>query len=702
VARSAYEMRSEVPALDSDSRRYSAYSDSSANQPRKEITLHDLMVIYRRRRKLIYSVVAGLFLLAAVYCIFATRRYESVATIQVQGKNQDGLGLDTMAGDTSAADNDALTESITITTEASILQSDTLALKTIEDLNMEGTKDFKPHWNPISWVMGMLSPSGVGDPAHASLEDSPQRRRRALLVFSNHLTVKPVPGTRLLDITYLSPDPKLAAAVVNKLTQLLIDYSFQTRFDATNQAAGWLSSQLNDLRQQSEQMQRQVSDMESKSGVYSVGTVDSNGHDQTYSDTLDKLQQTTNALSQAEQSRILRGAILHAAQSGDAEMLSGLAGNTANGSNTNNTLTLIQNLRSQEATQEADLHQAELKYGSAYPKLNELRGNISALKNSIQQEVDRLRARAQSDYDDAVRAEAETRAQYNGLKGQADTLNSKSIDLAIARQEAGQSSGLYQELLKKFKEAGVLEGLKGSAITVVDPGRIPGKPSKPNIPLYLGIAIVAGFFFGCGLALVTDTMDTKINTIGEVERISAGNLLGVTPTFDPKLLSSSYNGTPQLASIEDPRSPFIEAARTIRTEIFLKGGSERSRVVLVTSSIPGEGKTVLSANLAVLFAQSNKKVLLIDTDLRLGALQSALNLPPAKGLRFIPSPACPISTRSSRARFRTIPRNCWARMPSDSGSPCGARNTTTSFSTRRRFCRSPILSPWPRSAISRC
>jgi succinoglycan biosynthesis transport protein ExoP len=454
----------------------------------------------------------------------------------------------------------------------------------------------------------------------------------ALLVFGNSLKVKPSPGTRLIAISYLSSDPKVSAAVVNTLIESLIDYSFQTRFDATNQAAGWLSGQLSDLRQQSESLQRQVTDLESKSGVYSIGTVDAQGRTQSYSDVLDKLQSATTAVSQAEQNRILRGAILHAAENGDAEMLSGLAGNSLNGAAVNSSLTVIQNLRGQQATEQATLQQAEAKYGRAYPKLDELRGNVAGIQRSIDQEIERLKGRAKSDYDNAVQTENDNRNQYNSLKAQADTLNNKSVNFAIVRQEADQSRELYQELLKKFKEAGLLEGLKGSTITVVDPGRIPGKPAKPNIPLYMAIAIVGGFFLGCCLALFADTMDSKINTIDEVERISNGNLLGITPLFDAKLAASNGNGAPPLASLEDPQSLFIEAARALRTEILLKSSGEPSKVILVTSSVPGEGKTVLSANLAVLLAQSSKKVLLVDTDLRLGAMHTALNLPPGTGL----------------------------------------------------------------------
>ncbi len=629
----SHQMESEVKALGSNFLRESPVGDSTVNYARKELTLRDLTVIYRRRRKVIYGVVVGLGLLAAIYCVFCTRRYEATGTIQVQSKSQDGLGLESIAGGSVEGDTDSLAANMDLQTQANILQSDTLALTTIEDLHMEGTEDFKPHWNPIGWALGLLSPSGVADSSNATLENAPQRRRRALAVFSNHLKVKPLPGTRLIEISYLSPDPKLAAAVVNKLTQSLIDYSFQTRFDVTNQAAGWLSGQLGDLRQQSEQLQKQVNDLESRSGVYSLGTVDSQGRNQTYSDVLEKLQQATTAVSQAEQNRILRGAIVHAADSGDAEMLSGLAGNSMNGAAVNNSLTVIQNLRGQEATEQATLQQAEAKYGRAYPKLEELRGNIAGLQRSIQQEIERLKGRAKSDYDDAVGAEAETRSQYNGLKAQADTLNNKSIDFAILRQEADQSRDLYQELLKKFKEAGVLEGLKGSTITVVDPGRIPGKPARPNIPLYMAIAIAGGFFIGCCLALVVEAMDNKINTIADVERISGGNLIGATPFFAKlNLAPSSYEGAPCLASLDDPRSPFIESARAIRTEILLKGKGDFPKVILVTSSVPGEGKTILSANLAVLLAQSRKEVLLIDTDLRLGALHIALNLPSGTGI----------------------------------------------------------------------
>lgn len=601
------------------------------SNPNHELTLQDLAVVYRRRRTVIYGTVAVLGLLAAIYCVFSTRRYEATGTVQVQDKSQDRLGLENMTGGSADTTSDALAANINIQTQANILQSDTLALKTIEDLHLEGTQDFKPRWSPIGWILGLFSPKGAADPPNASLEDSPKRRQRVLSIFSHNLSAQLVSGTRLIKVVYTNPDPKLAAAVVNKLMQSLIGYSFQAHYDATNQAATWLSSQLSDLRQQSETLRRQVADLENKSGVYSLGTVNPQGSDQSYSGVLDRLQQATTALSQAEQNRILRGAILQAADNGDAEMLSGLAGNTANGAAVSNTLSLIQNLRSQEATQQAALQQAETKFGPAYPRLQELRSNIAGLQQSIQQEIERLKQRARTDYEDATRNEAATRIEYDKAKAQADTLNDKSVEFTILRQEADESEKLYQTLLERFKEAGVLESLSTSAITVVDPARVPYKPTKPNIPLVMLAAIAGGFLLGSCIALVIDMMDSKINTIEEVERISGDNLFGVTPAFNANHVFPIEGPIP-LATLGDPHSQFIEATRAIRTEIFLKGEDETSKVILVTSSIPGEGKTTLSANLAVLLAQSSKKVLLIDTDLRIGHLRTLLNLPSGTGL----------------------------------------------------------------------
>ena len=135
-------------------------------------------------------------------------------------------------------------------------------------------------------------------------------------------------GTRLIEVDYLDPDPELASAVVNQLVQELVDYTFETRYKATEAASASLSKQLAELRMRSENLQAQVAQMQRDSGIYSIGTTDAQGRQQAYSAVLDQFQRAATTLSDASQNRILKEAIYQAAKSGDAEMLSSLAGNS--------------------------------------------------------------------------------------------------------------------------------------------------------------------------------------------------------------------------------------------------------------------------------------------------------------------------------------------------------------------------------------
>ena len=596
-----------------------------------EPTLRDLVQIYRRRRAVVYGITAIICILTAFYCIVCTRRYEATSTIQVQKEGADIGGIeDLLSSGAGGGGDDPLSANIEIQTQTSILQSDTLALRTIDALKMEQTQDFRSHFNLIGWVFGKISPSGAADSAGADLSNSPRRRGKALAIFAKNLKVKPISGTRIIEIDYTNPDPNLAAAVVNSLTHGLADYGYQTRYDATSSASKWLGDQLGDLRKSSEDLQGKVVGLQRQSGVYSLGTVDATGKEQAYSGVLDQLQQATAALALAQQNRILRGAIARAAESGDAEMLSGLAGNSVGlaGSGAGNSLALIQALRQQETAQAAALKQTQEKFGSAYPKLAEMQSNLSQIQQSIQDEIGRLRKRAESDDAVATQTEAKIRQTYDQAKNRADVLNDKAIEYVIVKQEAEQSRNLYEDLLKRLKEAGVVQGLKSSNITIVDPGRAPGQPKTPNVPVYMAIAIFGGWVIGCFCGFLVHTLDNRIDTVHDLEAILKHSPLGVLPEMP---LPSIAKGKGVLA-LADPTSTYVEALRAVRSALLLSRTGAPPKVILITSSIAGEGKSFCSLNLAGLLAQSGRRTLLVDTDLRRGTLRKRLDLPHGPGL----------------------------------------------------------------------
>jgi len=616
----------------------------------RELTIADLWKIFVRRRLIIVGSVLVMFSLAVVISILRPRRYEASGQLQVQKESMDGLGLSSMIGD--AGGGDALDGNITIQTQATILQSDTLSLRVIKDLNLESTKDFKPKFNPIGWATGLLAPKGTRDPENASLEDSPGRRTHASLVFSSNLHVKPIAGTRLIEITYFSSDPKLAASVVNDLIRALTDYSFQTRYNATSQASDWLRGQLSDLRKESEDLQTKVVSLQRDSGVYTLGGgIETEGKSQAgtgiYSSVLDRLQQSTASLTQAESNRILKGAVYQAVKSGDAELISGLAGNSTlagSSSGLGNSLSLIQSLRLQQATLQGQLDELAAKFGPAYPKLAEIRGNLGAIDQAIKSEIGRVAERSKTDYAVAQTIEASARTVFDEEKKQADSLNDKAIEYTIVGQEAAQSRTLYESLLGHLKEAGVLEGLRSTNITVVDPARIPSKPAKPNVPLYLAASIGLGLFVGCGAAFAVDLQDNKIHSLGELESQTGHMAFGVLPYYAKKSFQLDAGDSTQplsdpsplayggVIALEQPHAPYVEALRALRTSLLLSRGGAPPKVVLITSSIASEGKTTLALNLAITLAQHGKTVLLVDADLRRPTLHKKLNITSGVGL----------------------------------------------------------------------
>ncbi len=621
-------------------------------------TVGDLLDIFRRRRLLMAAIFLGTFTLAMVAFFSATRLYKGSAEIQVQKGSADTIGLDGMRGGGGDAGEDAMESNITLQTEAQILQSESLALSVIKTLNLDKTPDFHPRGSPIGWVLGLFAPKGTKDPSNVPLSDAPGRRSSAVKMFESRLKVKPISGTRLIDIEYYSSDPHTAAAVVNLLVKDLMDYNFETRHVATASASGWLGNQLSDLKKQTETLQAHLVDLEKGSGIFTLGQTDSQGRSQTYTPLLDQLQASTAQLSQAESARVLKGALYQVVKTGDPELISGLAGNaTASGASSGltNSLTLLQGLRAQEAETQAELDQTTDKFGSAYPKVGELKAKLAGTQQSIQSEIHRIAGRVKNDYTVAQDVENKDRVTYQQQKAQASAINSKAIDYEITRQEVQQSQDLYGSLLRRLKEADLMAGLRSSNITIVDSASTPARPSKPNPILYIGGGLAGGLFFACCVGLFRDSTDNRIQSIGDIPSLPVAPPIAFLPfhrragarwlsaerddrsgqTFGGIATGNLNDNGPTraLVAADEPRAAYTEALRGLRTALTHSvDGQPAPQVVLITSSLPGEGKSMLSLNLAAVFAQSGSRVLLVDGDLRTPVLHSRLECSGADGL----------------------------------------------------------------------
>ena len=606
---------------------------------RQDWTLSDLLMVLRRRRRYVVVCLTAMLILATMYCLLATPRFRAAGEIEVQKESPAAFGLEnTVTGDAASAGTDSLDYSMTLETEAKILESSTLAMQVIHDMKLETTHDYFPvrssGFQIPGWVFFWRRPI---EPLSVYLEDAPNRRYVALKVFARHLKVTPETGTRLIEVSYSDPDPVLAAAVVNHLIQALTDYTYQARFHATAQASSWLADQLADLRQQTKLLQDKANRLQRDTGIY--------GDDGAHDIVLQRLDALNGALAAAESNRLLKEAIYRISQSGDPELISGLAGNSATPGvpAVNNSLALIQTLRGQQAAVRAEMAESDARYGAAHPRIAELQSQLDGIERSIHEEVVRIGERSRTDFEIAQSAEAAAHDSFEKQKALANAVSSKTVAYELARQEADGSRVVYQGLLAKLKEAGVLEGLRSTNLTVVNPGRVPPThhPRSPNLPLVYAAALFGGLFFGCAAAVTAELSDHTIRSLEALERMTGSQLLGVLPQLGQPFAFGNRPGTrrndPLFVMQEDVKAPnadapFAESLRSLRTSLLLLRSGRRSQIVLVTSSVAGEGKSKVAVNLAGVLAQLGARVLLVDADLRCPSVHSELRLETGAGL----------------------------------------------------------------------
>ena len=539
--------------------------------PATTLTVQDMLGFMRRRKSIIFVTALTLLGLCIVWCVFGTKQYRSTGQIQIQKENSDAFGLEGALSGAADSASDALDYNVTLETQANILQSDTLALQVARELDLENTQDFFPkgkthalRWS-LPWAL-------KAEPDSVPLEQAPVRRGRLLKQFANRLKVETVSGTRLISISYTNPDPKLAAEVVNALIRDFQEYTFQTRYTVTAQASGWLSGQITDLKKETEELQTRAMTLQRATGMF--------GDNQDHNIILAKLEESNSAVTAAEGNRILKEAIYHAVQQGDPELVSNLAGNApisnVASSAMPNSLSLVQSLRLQEASIASELADDKTRFGPQYPKIAELNGQLAGVHASMQAELGRIKARAQSDYEIAKEAERQARQGFETQKAIALETNDKAIQFGLAKQEADESRDLYEDMLKKLKEAGVLEGLRSTNITVVDQARTTARPSRPYPPIYLPASVGVGLFLGLLIALFIDLTDNRIHAIEELEQITHKPVISVLPFYTLPSASSSSRREGSQSSLTSTGGVLAPIATLEPSSFYVEGVRARS------------------------------------------------------------------------------------------------------------------------------
>lgn len=583
----------------------------------QESAFRDYYRILKKHRSVILSSVLIVMTLVTIATFRMTPLYEASARIAIsKEETSDTLHLN------QAGSNDPdwnFDYNVELDTQAKILQSDTLALKVINDLQLEKNKAFGGN------------PSPAADKAVKTIAVDTRKEADALGKWHSSLAVSKIPRTRMIEIKFTSPDPKLAAQIVNSLAAAYVENNFKARYESTMQASEWLSKQLADLQLKVETSQAELVKYERDNGIVGI--------DEKQNTITSKLDQLNKELTQAENERVQKQANYQLVTSGDLDAIPELSSNS-----------LIQRFREEEGSLQKQLAQATTEFGPSYPKVLELNNQIKQIEASIKNETARIAARKRSEFEAAANQEKMLRAAFEQQKQQANQLNEKAITYNQLKHDADSNRALYDELQQKLKEAGITSGLKSSNVRVVDVARAPVIPSKPNVPNNLAIGFMLGLLGGVALAFVMESLDNTVRTPEQVETLSGLPSLGMIPmsvdmntskkaqpsaALTTKGQTDLRKSSVSLLAHARPKSEVAESYRALRTSILLSSIGSAPKVIMVTSALPQEGKTTTSINTAIVLAQKGGKVLLVDADMRRPTIHQTFKLRNRTGLSTV-------------------------------------------------------------------
>ena len=604
--------------------------------------------VLRKYRTMILAFTLVVVTLVGLATLKMTPMYRAESRMVINRESEDMLGFKDIS--TTSNSEDTWDYKIALETQVNVLQSDSLALTVIRQLDLARKPQFNPDMSKrkTAGPLAILGDSDSGEDANL------------IKAFHSNLKVTTLPRTRMVEVQYLSPDPKLAAQILNTLLHAFVEENFRARYDAAMQTSEWLSKQLVDLQRKVEVSQSKLVEYQKQHQII--------GLDEKQNIITQKLDDLNKELTQAQADRMAKESQYQLTQSGNLELIPGIADNR-----------VLERLKGQEAEFSAQLTEATTKFGSKYPKVVELSNQLNGTRQAINAEVERVAGRIRNEYKASVQRETLLRAALDRQKIEANQLNESAIEYNVLKRDFESNRQLYEDLQRKLKEAGVAAGLKSNNIRIVDVARPPARPAKPNVPLNLGLALFLGLAGGVATAFVLDQMNNTIRTGEDVLNYAGIPALASIPIKDDEfqrkalrkkatpLLTGARVAAP-IVTIAQPKSQVAEAYRALRTSVLLSSSGAPPKVILVTSALPEEGKTTTSVNTAVVLAQKNSRVLLVDADLRRPRVHHYFQIPQSPGLTTLltggaPEDAPPVP--SSIPNLFTLPSGMCPPYPAE-------------------------------------
>jgi len=564
-----------------------------------------------RRKWTIILMVAAALVVSLVKTFDATPIYRATLLLQIDQQQPKFLEYQQgLSGEASWIDGQNFYQ-----TQYELLKSRSLARRVIAELGLEAAPEpaaddersfFADLKKGISrWFAGpgadKTSPA-EGSPADSGLETT----------LTEGLAIEPVRDSRLVRIHYDGPDPEEAARIANAFAENFIDMTLERAYESTAYAKNFLEERIQQVRANLEDSEKRLIAYAKERAIIDLDNKLSN------------LMQTFDAMNQA----------LVAAESERIQAESELS-ESAGGTGPATLMILdskvIQGLKERKGELEAQ-YQEQLKvFKPEYPKMQQLARQIGEIDLQLKAEIAAIHEAVKANRDAKVKAQATLQARVGEVKGEILDLQDRSTDYQALKREVDTNRELYNGLLQRMKEIGVVAGIVANNVAVVDSAQVPKAPFKPNLRKNLMLALLLGLMGGILSAFLIDHLDDTIKSSEEVESRVLAPVLGVIPFVDPKRTAKEADEIALLCHV-DPKCPLAEAARSLRTSLTFSTAQGAPKVMHFTSPVTGEGKTTAASSVAITFAHAGAKVLLIDCDLRSPSLHRVFSLPNIVGL----------------------------------------------------------------------